>query len=203
MCLKMPGFSMPIVASLVPEEVRKAAAERIKAAMEQFVADVFLWPDADGDGVPDHLDTCPDTPKGVEVDAEGCPIDSDGDGVPDYLDRCPGTPAGVEVDTNGCPVDSDGDGVPDHLDKCPGTPVGVPVDGTGCPITGIEVAGDEWLLRFVPDIAAPTRAQSGELRQRLAHLLGAGGKLVIEQTDLLVPESSGKFRLGYPLKKTS
>ena len=66
-----------------------------------------------------------------------------------------------------------------------------------------ERAGDEWLLRFVPDLAAPTRAQAGELRQRLAHLLGAGGKLVIEQTDLLVPESSGKFRLGYPLKKTS
>jgi len=66
-----------------------------------------------------------------------------------------------------------------------------------------ERAGDEWLLRLVPDLAGPTRAQSGELRQRLAHLLGAGGKLVIEQTDLLVPESSGKFRLGYPLKKTS
>ena len=34
----------------------------------------------------------------------------------------------------------------------------------------------------------------------VAQLLGAGGKLVIEQTDLLVPESSGKFRLGYPAK---
>jgi OOP family OmpA-OmpF porin len=146
-------------------------------AMREFVADVFLWPDADGDGVPDHLDECPDTPKGVEVDATGCPIDSDGDGVPDYLDtcpgtptgvevdetgcpvdsdgdgvpdeldKCPGTPAGVEVDATGCPVDSDGDGVPDYLDKCPGTPAGVPVDDAGCPIAGVEVAGDEWFVR--------------------------------------------------------
>jgi len=37
------------------------------------------------------------------------------------------------------------------------------------------------------------------LRQRLIRLLGVNGKLVIQQTDLLVPESSGKFRLGYPL----
>jgi hypothetical protein len=36
------------------------------------------------------------------------------------------------------------------------------------------------------------------LRQRLARLLGVNGNLVLRQTDLLVPESSGKFRLGYP-----
>lgn len=60
--------------------------------------------DSDGDGVPDHLDECPDTPPGVRVDARGCPLDSDGDGVPDYLDECPGTPAGVQVDERGCPV---------------------------------------------------------------------------------------------------
>jgi OOP family OmpA-OmpF porin len=103
--------------------------------------------DSDGDGVPDHLDECPGTPKGVKVDKRGCPIDSDGDGVPDSDDRCPGTPRGVKVDKRGCPLDSDGDGVPDHLDKCPGTPRGVPVDETGCPPEGIEVVGDEWVVR--------------------------------------------------------
>jgi hypothetical protein len=147
------------------------------AQMEEFVIDVFLYPDSDADGVPDHLDKCPDTPKGVEVDAvgcpldtdgdgvpdyldkcpgtpkgvevdaAGCPIDSDGDGVPDYLDKCPGTPSGVKVDATGCPLDSDGDGVPDYLDKCPGTPKGVPVDETGCPLEGITVMGDEWMVR--------------------------------------------------------
>ncbi|MHB1399931.1 MAG: OmpA family protein [Trichloromonadaceae bacterium] len=94
--------------------------------------------DSDGDGVPDSLDKCPDTPKGVQVDANGCPLDSDGDGVPDYLDKCPGTPAGTKVDANGCPIvtdsDSDGDGVPDSRDKCPGTPAGVKVDADGCPL---------------------------------------------------------------------
>jgi OOP family OmpA-OmpF porin len=90
--------------------------------------------DSDGDSVPDDLDKCPGTPKGVKVDASGCPLDSDGDGVPDYLDKCPDTPKGVKVDASGCPVvkDSDGDGVPDDLDKCPGTPKGVLVDESGC-----------------------------------------------------------------------
>jgi len=35
----MPGFSMPMVAAMVPEEVRQEAIARIKAALEQFVAD--------------------------------------------------------------------------------------------------------------------------------------------------------------------
>ena len=60
--------------------------------------------DSDGDGVPDNLDKCPDTPKGVKVDKDGCPLDSDGDGVPDYLDKCPDTPKGVKVDKDGCPI---------------------------------------------------------------------------------------------------
>ena len=58
--------------------------------------------DSDGDGVPDEIDQCPDTPAGVAVDSVGCPLDSDGDGVPDYLDQCPDTPAGALVDENGC-----------------------------------------------------------------------------------------------------
>jgi len=91
-------------------------------------------PDADGDGVADKDDKCPDTPKGVKVDAKGCPVDTDGDGVADYLDKCPDTPKGVKVDEKGCPIDSDGDGVTDDKDKCPNTPKGTKVDATGCPI---------------------------------------------------------------------
>jgi OOP family OmpA-OmpF porin len=90
--------------------------------------------DSDGDGVPDNLDKCPDTPRGVRVDSSGCPIDSDGDGVPDNLDKCPDTPKGVKVDSDGCPLDSDGDGVPDFLDTCPDTPKGTKVDSSGCPL---------------------------------------------------------------------
>jgi len=35
----MPGFSMPMVAAIVPEEVRQQAIARIQEALEQFVAD--------------------------------------------------------------------------------------------------------------------------------------------------------------------
>ncbi|HAH59823.1 MAG TPA: cell envelope biogenesis protein OmpA, partial [Bacteroidales bacterium] len=90
--------------------------------------------DADGDGVPDYLDKCANTPPNIQVDAMGCPLDEDKDGVPDYLDKCPKTPIGVAVDADGCPLDTDKDGVPDHLDKCPNTPSGVQVDVNGCPL---------------------------------------------------------------------
>ena len=61
--------------------------------------------DSDGDGVPDSRDKCPNTPHGVAVDADGCPLDSDHDGVPDYLDKCPGTPPGLKVDADGCEIE--------------------------------------------------------------------------------------------------
>jgi len=114
--------------------------------------------DSDGDGVPDRKDKCPDTPPGVQVDEDGCPLDRDGDGVPDYKDDCPDEPGDPKFngcpdrdgdgipdkdddcpDTpglakfNGCP-DSDEDGVPDNRDKCPDTPRGCPVDADGCPL---------------------------------------------------------------------
>ncbi len=61
--------------------------------------------------------------------------DSDGDGVPDLRDRCPNTPPGVAVDINGCPLDSDNDGVPDHRDDEPDSPRGAIVDARGVTIT--------------------------------------------------------------------
>ncbi len=90
--------------------------------------------DADGDGVEDSKDQCPDTFAGAPVDDNGCPSDSDGDGVPDYLDKCPGTSPGSKVDENGCTIDSDNDGVDDNRDRCPNTPEGVNVDANGCPV---------------------------------------------------------------------
>ncbi len=60
--------------------------------------------DADGDGVVDANDSCPNTPAGVAVNSRGCPLDSDNDGVPNYLDKCPGTRAGATVDANGCEI---------------------------------------------------------------------------------------------------
>jgi len=91
--------------------------------------------DKDGDGVPDAVDECKDTPPGTKVDAKGCTIkDSDGDGVLDDVDQCKDTPAGDKVDAKGCslPKDADGDGVTDDVDQCKDTPPGDKVDAKGC-----------------------------------------------------------------------
>lgn len=114
--------------------------------------------DADLDGVSDKKDKCPNTPAGVAVDENGCPLDSDGDGIADYVDDCPtiaglstlkGCPdkdgdgiadkddecpdvAGIKQ-LQGCP-DSDGDGIADKADKCADTPKGWIVDKDGCPV---------------------------------------------------------------------
>ena len=97
--------------------------------------------DKDKDGVADRFDQCPNTPLGISVTDDGCPVDADNDGIPDYLDKCV-TVAGIEA-FNGCP-DKDGDGIQDSEDDCP------TVKGTaalrGCPDTdgdGIRDADDK------------------------------------------------------------
>ena len=94
--------------------------------------------DSDKDGIWDKIDMCPETPRGVEVDSIGCPLDEDHDGVPDYLDHCLGTPAAAIgfVDSVGCMLDTDGDGVEDYRDNCPNTPEAAwgKVDTLGCPL---------------------------------------------------------------------
>src|SRR5205809_4419554 len=91
--------------------------------------------DADQDGVPDSLDTCPGTPLGTTVDASGCPVqsspppvlDADHDGVPDSLDACPNTALGTAVDASGCPLPST---------PPPPLPPPPPVSGGGCVSSG-------------------------------------------------------------------
>lgn len=114
--------------------------------------------DEDKDGVSDKNDKCPNTPAGVAVDKNGCPLDRDHDGVADYQDDCAdiagltslkGCPDkdqdGIadkddrcpdvygSLDLRGCP-DADNDKVADIDDKCPGTKANYKVDSTGCPM---------------------------------------------------------------------
>ena len=97
-----------------------------------------LIPDSDQDGVPDDIDSCPETPSGEAADEKGCSIsqrDDDQDGVNNGNDVCPATPSGVEVDEKGCSDfqnDVDQDGVPDNIDQCLGSEPGAKVDENGC-----------------------------------------------------------------------
>jgi len=67
--------------------------------------------------------------------------DDDGDGVPNFVDRCPDTPSDTnpeDIDENGCTTqqlfrDDDGDGVQNEDDQCPNTPEGALITETGCP----------------------------------------------------------------------
>lgn len=72
---------------------------RLLLELENF--DYDLIGDEDGDMVFDINDRCLHTPRGVEVDTAGCPIDTDADGVPDYLDKEPDSREGAIVDANG------------------------------------------------------------------------------------------------------
>jgi OOP family OmpA-OmpF porin len=81
-----------------------AQKQVVEARVEEPPSPVEVVVDSDNDGIPDKLDKCPDTPAGVNVDKDGCPLDSDKDGVADYLDKCPDTPVGVSVDKDGCPI---------------------------------------------------------------------------------------------------
>jgi MYXO-CTERM domain-containing protein len=72
-----------------------------------------LRPDADGDGVADSEDVCPETADPEQPDA-------DEDGVGDRCDACPDDANKTEPGDCGCGVaetDSDGDGTPDCLEE--------------------------------------------------------------------------------------
>lgn len=74
--------------------------------------------DADGDGIPDHLDNCPEVynPDQSDFDQDGIgnacdDSDVDGDGVADDSDNCP-------FRMNPEQQDDDGDGIGDACDNC-------------------------------------------------------------------------------------
>ena len=144
--------------------------------LRHAVGFVFLLEkqDADGDGIPDSKDDCPDTP-GIEefngcpdtdndgiMDKEddcpndaglkeynGCP-DTDGDGIMDKEDDCPND-AGLK-EYNGCP-DTDGDGFPDPDDDCPDVP-GI-AELNGCPDLDKDDDGVNDDVDDCPDVAGP------------------------------------------------
>jgi outer membrane protein OmpA-like peptidoglycan-associated protein len=93
--------------------------------------------DADGDGILDDVDQCPNEPEDFDgfQDEDGCPdLDNDGDGVLDVNDGCPNDAEDIDgfEDEDGCPdPDNDGDGIPDVDDQCPNEPG--TLENNGCP----------------------------------------------------------------------
>ena len=72
---------------------------------DQTLTANFEFQDADGDGVGDSVDECPETASGATIDENGCADtqkDTDGDGVTDDLDTCADSPEGDTVDESGC-----------------------------------------------------------------------------------------------------
>lgn len=91
--------------------------------------------DADGDGIPNARDRCPNA---FVLTPTGCPTDdydSDGDGLPDMQDWCPYLSiGGITSGETGCPgqptaEDPDGDGVIGDADLCPLVPGSSLADG--------------------------------------------------------------------------
>lgn len=79
----------------LPVKEKDTLTAIVKEVKKEIIAD------ADGDGIVDKDDRCPDV-KGVQR-YFGCPVpDSDKDGVNDESDRCPKEPGKIE--NNGCPV---------------------------------------------------------------------------------------------------
>ena len=84
-------------------------------------------PDQDHDGVLNAQDLCPNTPPGVKVNRDGCPI------RPKPKKKIV-KPITLKMPKKIVKIDSDHDGVIDRLDKCPNTPKGFLVNKAGCGI---------------------------------------------------------------------
>lgn len=179
---------------LASAELNVRAAERLSPATrcapskeeELEPSGVFARgdePDADLDGVPDSMDSCPasaEDPDGAN-DSDGCPDpDNDLDGLLDTVDQCPFQAEDLDghEDSDGCPDaehDADRDGVEDPADRCPNE-VGV-ASNQGCPrwhYPGAELTNNELRLTgpvLFEDTTATIRSVSFPVLEVIAEVL--------------------------------
>lgn len=138
-------------------------------------------PDADGDGIPDASDNCPNNANANQANADGdsmgdacdgCPFDAaktapgtcgcnvadtdtDADGVTDCMDNCPGL-------ANADQADADGDHVGDACDGCPNDPAKNTPGACGCNMADIDSDGDGVAdcVDNCPQVANPDQADA-------------------------------------------
>jgi len=137
--------------------------------------------DADGDGVSDKKDVCPDVPGLKEF--QGCP-DTDGDGIPDNKDACPEEAGKPEL--NGCP-DSDNDGIIDSEDACPNAAGSAAMNG--CPDADGDGVADK-------DDQCPN--EPGEAANNGCPWPDADGDGVADKDDLCPNEAGDAANNGCP-----
>jgi len=143
-------------------------------------------------------------PSGIE--------DKDGDGVEDAKDKCPGTLAGVEVNAEGCPIeeieDKDNDGVGDKDDKCPDLPG--TKENKGCPAYEAKVTafpdslkpGDKLVLGLTVSADSKVTVQftdsAGTATNTKAEMVDAGNAT----PEFSVPSNltSGKYKVKITMK---
>lgn len=126
--------------------------------------------DADGDGLHDESDICPELAEDLDgfQDDDGCPDpDNDLDGVLDVDDACPMDSEDFDLhrDDDGCPdEDNDDDGVPDATDLCPAegedSQGSAPSDGCLIP------RYDRWAVTLGPPQGKVRVRGSGRIRLR-------------------------------------
>ena len=109
---------------------------------------VSILADADGDGVPDINDGCPNDAAKIGPGTCGCgvsDVDTDGDGAADCHDACLNDAAKIAPGVCGCGVsdmDTDGDGASDCHDGCPDDPAKTAPGVCGCGISDMDTDND-------------------------------------------------------------
>ncbi|MGB8330330.1 MAG: OmpA family protein [Polyangiales bacterium] len=168
--------------------------------------------DADGDGILDDVDQCPNEPEDIDgfQDEDGCPDpDNDGDGVLDVNDGCPNDPEDVDgfQDEDGCPdPDNDGDGILDVDDQCPNEP-GTP-ENNGCPDPDRDGDGVPDRIDNCPDepgtvenqgCQAPQLVRIGEGRLEILEMVyfKTGSAQIQKRSDALL-DNVAKVMLAHP-----
>jgi hypothetical protein len=127
---------------LTPEEPIKRARTPKDVIKRQSLYD------SDNDGLPNHLDGCPDDPNKTAPGICGCGVpdtDSDGDGTPECNDGCPNDPNKTAPGICGCGVpdtDRDRDGDLDCNDRCPDDPNKTAPGICGCGVPDTDRDGD-------------------------------------------------------------
>ena len=140
------NFSGTIGGLTVPSGKFLTAVTTMTSGSTSEFSPCFGSSDADGDGVDDNLDVCPDTPPAAAVDFNGCSTaqgDADGDSLYILQDNCPDVVNFTQTDSDddgfgdACDDDSDNDTVPDDMDDCPEVynPGEQAIDGDGDTVT--------------------------------------------------------------------